>query len=318
MLALALAVSMLGGACGGPDDSLVLIGGEHVDAAAIDRDPLALLPSGVIVLGYLDAATMFASGFGPDVSRVVANVLPIGPESGFVPSRDLVRLYGGIYAMQGADWCVVAQGSFDVDAIRRAADARAQMASGVPLVKSRYAGNDVYTAGNVGFVVLTPHTLLAGNETGMRRALDRLRDGKLERSVPAWMIELASTKGAAFAMAGDVVGQPAVEAAARQAPFVGGLRRARIVGNFQPPGLNFAGSLSYADAPSAASAAAGIQNLSQLTQFMSLLSTWGFGGAMPEVRVAQQGADLAFTAPFDDRFVRWLLSFAAEATRKRW
>ncbi|HSN98612.1 MAG TPA: hypothetical protein VLS89_09940, partial [Candidatus Nanopelagicales bacterium] len=157
--------------CGGAAESLILVGGEPVDAATIDRDPLALLPSGIVMLSYLDAAALFQSSLGGEVDTLIHQLLPIGSESGFVPSRDVTRVHGGLYAMQGADFCAVLQGNFDPEAIRRSADSRALTVLGAPLVKTRYAGNDLYTAGNIGFVVLTRRTVLTGNETGMRRAL---------------------------------------------------------------------------------------------------------------------------------------------------
>ena len=214
-LSVAALLGAASGGCGGANDSLALVGGEQVDAATIDRDPLALLPSGIVMLGYLDATAMFRSGVGGEVEQIVNGLLPIGQESNFVPSRDVTRVYGGLYAMQGADFCAVVQGNFDAAAIRRSADARAVTVLGAPLVKSRYAGNEMYTAGNLGFVVLTPHTVITGNETGIRRALDRLRLGKLESRVPAWMIKVAETKNTTFALAGDLTGQPAVASAAR-------------------------------------------------------------------------------------------------------
>lgn len=85
--------------CAGADDSLVLVGGQHIDASAIDRDPLAMLPGGAIMVSYLDAATMFTSSLGGEVHQIVLNLLPLGPEANFSPSRDVVKVYGGLYAM---------------------------------------------------------------------------------------------------------------------------------------------------------------------------------------------------------------------------
>ncbi|AUX21134.1 hypothetical protein SOCEGT47_016120 [Sorangium cellulosum] len=302
--------------CGGADDSLALVGGEKIDATAIDRDPLAVLPSGAVMLGYLDAAALFTSSLGGEVNQIITSLLPLGPESNFVPARDVVKIHGGLYAMQGADFCAVMQGNFDVDAIRRAADARTVTVIGAPLVKTRYADNDLFTAGNVGFVVLTPHTILTGNETGMRRALDRLRSGKLERSVPAWTVDLIGTRGASFAVAGDLSSQPAVASAAGQLPFLAGLQYVRIIGNFQPPGVNFAGALTYADPQSAASGAVALRNLEQIAKIASLLSSWGFGyGSVPPMQVAQRESDVAFTVPLGEGIVRMLLRTAAETAR---
>ena len=320
-LALALSLASAAPACSGAAESIALIGGEKVDAASIDEDPLVLLPGGVVMLGYIDARAMFATSLGPDMSRLATNLVPLGPESNFVPSRDVVRIYGGVYAMQGADACAVVQGNFDVEAIRRSADARAVTSTGVPLVKTRYADNDIFTAGNVGFVVLTSHTLLTGNETGMRRALDRLRfgarasdSGKLARSVPSWMIDLTATRGAAFAVAGDFSSQVPVGELAREVPFVANLQRLRVIGNFQPPGLNFAGALTYPDPQSAATGAAALRNVQQLTQLVGFLYSLGFGSSIPPMQVAVQQNDVAFTLPMDDKVFGSLLRLAAPST----
>ncbi len=52
------------------------------------------------------------------------------------------------------------------------------------MVKSSYAGRSLYTAGNMGFTVLTQKTLLFGNDTGIRRALDRIQEGRAKRQQP--------------------------------------------------------------------------------------------------------------------------------------
>jgi hypothetical protein len=313
VLALAAASTLLW-ACSGNGEA-VLVDGEKVAPEVIDKDPLALLPSGAIMVSRLDAQAMFRSGFGSDAARLIANLIPLGPESGFVAQRDISTLHGGLYAMQGADFCLVAQGNFDRDAIQRAADARAVTVAGMPLVKSHYAGFDLYTAGNVGFVVLTSRTALSGNETGMRRALDRLRFSKLERSQPEWAIKLMETQNASFAVAGDLTTQPGAAAvAASSLPFVAGLQYVRVLGNFQPPGVNFAGALTYGDAQQAAAGAAALANVRSFAAMMSL-ATVLFGGSIPNMQVAQSGNDVAFTLPLDDRLMRLLLGRVIDATR---
>ncbi|HVK71370.1 MAG TPA: hypothetical protein VM694_43255 [Polyangium sp.] len=318
-LALALSTTLLTvspSGCGGGNQNVVLVGGRQVDPAVIDRDPVALLPSNPVMLGYLDAAAMFQSSLGPDVGSIITAVLPLGPESNFVPSRDVTRVYGGIYAMQGADFCAVIQGNFDVASIHRAAEARTKVSSGLPLVRSRYADMDLYTAGNVGFVLLTPHTALTGNETGMRRALDRLRTSEIKRAVSPWMIDLLSTPNAAFALAGDISGQGTVEAATQKMPFLTGLQKVRTIGNFQPPGMNFAGSLTYADAGSAAAGTTNLADLQKLTGFMGLLSSLGLMGPAPQMQVAQRENDVAFTMPVDTSFARFLLGMLGDVAKK--
>ena len=314
-LALLTAVATSSG-CSGADENLILMGGNRIDPLTIDRDPMALLPSHPVMLGYLDASEMFRSNLGSDVNQIVTMILPLGPESNFVPSRDVKKVYGGIYAMQGADFCAVLQGDFDVESIRRAAEARTMVASKVPLVRSRYSELDLYTAGNIGFVVLTPHTVLTGNETGMRRALDRLRRDKLERTLPTWMADLSNTPGAAFTIAGDFGGQSAVDAATQKMPFLVGLQKFRTIGNFKDPGMNVAGSFTYADTSSAAAGAVQLADLQKLTGFMSLLSSLGLIGTVPTMRVEQRDNDLAFTMPVDTSFARFMLGTLKDLTSK--
>lgn len=314
-LAAALALAVAVPACGG-DQSLVLVGGAKIDDDRIDRDPLALLPSGVILVGYLDAQALFASPWGPDVGTIISNLLPLGPESNFVAKRDVTRVVGGVYAMQGADFCAVVQGSFDTTAIRRAADTRAITALGAPLVKNSYAGNDLYTAGNLGFALLTSHTVLTGNETGMRRALDRLRMGKLERSIRPWMVELFATKNATMAFAGDLGTDAAARSAiAQQAPFLNGARAVRVIGNFEPPGANFAGALTFGDPQTAITGAAALRNAQQIASVVSIFASLG-GFPFPSLQIAHKESDVAFTTQVDDRLVRSLLGVAVDTTRR--
>jgi hypothetical protein len=307
------ALGVLG--CSG-DQSLVLIGGERVDAASIDRDPLRVLPSGAILLGNLHADRLFATALGGQAARVVASFVPIGAESGFSLQRDVRRVVGAVYTMQGADFCAVLQGTFDVAAIERAAQARMQTPSGQPLVKTDYGGYAMYTVANIGFVLLTPQTLLSGNETGMRRALDRLRFGPLELSLPAWTTSVLADPAAAFSWAGDVGAAGVLDAASDRLPFVRGLKIVRALGNFEPPGVNVVGSLTYGDATQAAQAAPTLGELSRIAYFVSLLSTWGFGGQLPPMEVSARGADVAFATKLDTSLASTLLGAIADFMRR--
>jgi len=248
------------------------------------------------------------------VARLTQNLIPLGPSANFVPSRDVTKIYGGVYAMQGADFCMVVQGRFDVESIERAAEARSMTTTGVPLVKTRYAGNEIYTAGNVGFVMLTSSTLLSGNETGIRRALDRLRFTKLSRAVPVWMSDLTVTPNASFTLAGDFTGSVPVDVLTSKAPFMAGMRQLRILGNFQPPGMNLAGTLTYTDPTTATTGAQSLRNVQSFAQLLGLLSTLGFGGSLPPMQVGLQGNDVQFTLPVDSRYASFLLRLGIAAT----
>ncbi len=314
------------------------IAGKRVDPKLIDENPLALLPRGIVVFQSLDAAALFATELGTDVAKVVSAVLPLGPESNFVPQRDVRRVVGGVYAMQGVDFCAVVQGTFDVAAISRAADARLAAPGGVPLVRTRYGDYDLYTVGNVGFVMLTPQAILSGNEIGMRRAVDRLRYSSLERVIPDWMVTLADTKDANLVMCGDfgaesvmattdgmpravprpLAGSPAapvLQAAAAQFPFLSDLRAMRVLGNFKPPGLNLAGSLTYGTNEKAQAGANGLRGVAQMAQWAGLISSLGFGRTLPPIQVAVSGLDVGFVQPVDVAFARTVLGYMQGAIR---
>ncbi len=330
---LALWILCLSMACK-TDQTLVRIGGQPVDAAKVDASPLEVLPSGALFVGTLDAATLFSSNLGGPTAGIVNNLLPLGPESNFQAHRDVHRIYGAVYAMQGADFVAVLQGNFDVPAIQRAAQTRAATPSGLPLIVTRYGDHDMYTIANVGFVPLTAHTIVSGNETGMRRALDRLRYGQLKNDLPPWMVELLhQTSGIApaappgqpptagerpaFVMVGDVGGGSVLQGGAQQIPFLDGMTLVRVLGNFKPPGMNVVGSLSYSDD---AKASAGAQNLAQVQQLAylaSLFATWGFGGRMPDLNVQQQGKDVAFATQFDTSMLNLMLRMIGETLSAR-
>lgn len=325
----ALPASVLAG-CGA---ALVPVEGRRHETRSIDRDRFALLPGRILALADLDLTALFATAIGADVATLIQSVVPLGPESGFSATRDTTRLSGGVYAMQGVDFCAVVQGRFDVASIQRAADARASVASGLTLVKSRYGDRDLYTAGNLGFVLLSAATMIAGNETGIRRAIDRLRFRTLERSIPEWMIALAETPGASFTISGDFGADsllrplrtgaarkaprlpsspaiPVMEAAAGKFPFLSGLRAMRMVGNFQPPGLNFAGTLSYGAADKAANGAEGLRGASQLAQWSNMLT----GANIPPMRLAISGTDVGFVQPIETGAARALINLVRSMT----
>ena len=298
------------------DQNLVPLMGRGVQASTIDESPLLLLPRGALAIGRLNAAALWATGFGGQVANIVTTVLPLGPESGFSPTRDVKKVYGAAYAMQGADFAAIVQGTFDVNAMQRAAEARAATPSGAPVVVTNYGGYALYTVANMGFVALTPTTILSGNETGIRRAIDRLRYSQLTEGVPAWMKEVFDDNEGDFAFAADLRDQGAVGAAKDRLPFVNGLLLARGLGNFQPPGMNLVGSLTYADEPTALAGAQSLQELRRLAYFLTLLSNFGVGGgSAPEIRTQAQGFNVAFAAEIDTALASTVLTMMGKILR---
>jgi hypothetical protein len=307
LLALALPIAAVG--CRhNQGDSLVVTGdGTRLSSETIDADPVALMPSGPVVMFWVDAQAFFASPFGAEIGRIAIKDFPLGQEAGFSPARDTRRVVGGVYSMAGADVVAVVTGDFRPDLIRAAAEQKAVGPTGKPLTHSQYAGNDLFTSGNVGFTVVTPHTMLVGNETGMRSSLDRIRDNRVKRDVPEWMVKLMDNPSASLVAAGDVASQPVVAAAARQAPFLSGLSSFRILGNFQPPGLNLAGALTYPDPAGAASGAASLRGLAQATSFLSLLAVFGVSNPLQSMQADVKDNDVQFVMGIDAQSLTRLL-----------
>ncbi|MSP25417.1 MAG: hypothetical protein EXR75_09685 [Myxococcales bacterium] len=314
LVLLAFAFAFLPG-CPRTDQSLVLIGGARVDAARIDGDPLALLPAAAIFTGVLDARAFYASELGAQAAQLVQQLVPLGAESRFVPQRDVTRVFGALYAMQGVDYCAVVQGNFDPVAIEQAANARVQNPAGLPLVATPYAGYSIYTVADQGFVVLTPRTILSGNQTGMRRALDRLRFGRLGHDLKPWMHELLADEKAAIAVVGNLGKQAVVDAAGAELPFLKGIRMVRALGNFQAPGMNLVGSVSYGDAASAAEGLAALGRLRELASLVSMFAAIGFGTSVPTLELQQQGNDVALATSADTNFMRIVLATLIQAFR---
>lgn len=292
--------SMMVFACGHAKDSLVLAGdGTRLSAEQIDKDPLALLPGGAVGVAYIDLQAAFASQVGPAALGLAASAVPLGADSNFDPRRDLSKAYVGFYSLQGVDAAAVFVGTFDPDAIRASVDRRAPTILGAPLTKLSYAGNDLYIAGGVGFVVVTKHTLIAGNETGIRRCLDRIRDKNIRRDIAEWMVQLVESPKASIVAAADLTSQAQIAGAAQQLPFVNGLKLARVLGNFEPPGINFAGALTYPDPSSAQQAGQSVQRIAQWTAYTSLLALIGIRPPIQDMQVRTEQNDVQFIIKVD-------------------
>lgn len=306
-LVLAAALSV---ACSKKEDVIIAAADQvHVSDADIDRDPVALLPGSAIGIVHVDAPALFRSEFGQHLRQIAQARVPLPPSAGFEPTRDLAALYVGLYSMQGVDVAGVAIGTFDPQAIERAADGTTLTPLGAPLVKTTYARRTLYVSRNVGFVVLTPHTVLFGDETGIRRALDRLSDGRAQHETPAWVDQLLATPNAATAGAFDLTSGAPVEAATKNFPFLKGLKTAKVVGNFEPPGMNFAGTLTYPDPQTAQASCQSIQQTaSTVRNYSFFLQLAGIGNPIQKLETVASGNDAQFVLGVDSRTVEWLLN----------
>lgn len=314
---LALLAAITLGACGGgnanqPAPTLATSSAQPnappLTAAALEADPLGLFPSGALGMFSVDLRAFYTSqSAGPIAAQVAEKYFPIGAEAGFSASRDLDRAMGGIYSMQGADVLATLVGRFDEVKIRAAADGKTQLRGGGLLVASTYAGRTMYTVADAGFAVLTPHLVLAGTKTTIKRALDRIRDQRLSHDAPAWMLQTLATPGAAAALALDTKSMPL-------ANFTGGfplkgtdgMTALRLLANFQPPGMHVAGAATYADEAHAQAGAAGLSALFSSTAFNVATSAFGLAIRDPKITPAKNDAQISFAV--DDASLRALIS----------
>lgn len=262
--------------CSKSQDVIVHTGqGKEKTAFEIDSDPLALLPDGAITVGVLDMQALFASQFGDKLLEVARRRAPVPDAAGFEPKRDLTKAYFGTYSMQGADVAGVALGSFDPQKIEASADGVHKTPLGVPVTKTTYAGRALYTAESVGFTILTTRTALFGNQTGIRRALDRIKDGTAKRELAPWAAKVLAENGAPFAFGSNLKENPVPNALRSKLPFLDGVETLSVVGNFAPPGVNLAGTLVYPNEAAAATGAGKVAEtramLDTYTPFLALL-----------------------------------------------
>ena len=285
--------------------------GKGLTAEDIDRDPWALLPEGALAWVYLDTRQLFESRFGDQTLALTERAMPIPPEAGFEPKRDLQKLQLGLYSMQGADFAGVASGQFDPQKIEQAASSTAKTPLGYPVEKSRYAERTLYVAGDAGFSVVTPHTVVFGNMTGMRRVLDRIQEGRVERPIPTWLDGLLKTPDAALVLGGDLTSNPLSAATRQQLPFLDGLKTVQLLGNFKDPGLNFAGTLSYDTDAAAERGATNLMNVDQLLKSYGwVMSLLGLAQPIQRLEAHAEDSNTKLVLAVDGQAVAMLLGRA--------
>ena len=297
--ACALGLALAG--CAKSEDVIVHTGqGKEKTAPQIDADPLALLPGGAITVGVLDAQALFASQFGDKLLEVAKRRAPVPDAAGFEPKRDISKVYFGVYSMQGADVAGVAVGTFDAKKIEAAADGVQKTPLGVPVTKTTYAGRALYTADSIGFTILTSRTALFGNQTGIRRALDRIKEGTAKRELPAWAAKVLSPGAAPFAFGSNLKENPVPNALRSKLPFLDGVETLAVVGNFAPPGVNLAGTLVYPDEDSAKTGAAKVaQTRAMLDTYTPFLAILGIPQPVRKLEADAVGKEGHFVAGID-------------------
>lgn len=248
--ALVVLLAAFSSACGARQEVVVSSIEERADSAEIDSDPWALFPPGAVSWARLSADKMFSASFGAEMATFLGEQLPISRDVGFDPSDHVTDVYAAAYATVGTDVALVLRGHFESGVIERGFRAQPLARTGETIVKRSFAGSEIYVAGGVAFSVQTTQTAVYGTELGVRRVLERIEMGTLERTLPAWFEDMLQQR-ADFCLGIDLDAQPVPATLRTKLSFLEGLRAARVLGNFENPGLNLAGTLTYDSAGSA-------------------------------------------------------------------
>lgn len=294
--------------CSKEPDVVAYTPAEKKAEPAIDADPLALLPSGMLGLVSLDLKPLLAASFGGELVALAERFAPLPRSAEFDPKRDVDRLIVASYSMQGVDYVGVARGRFKPAAIEAAAKSGEPSPLGAPVTQSTYAGRSVATVQDAAFAVLSQRTVLFGNPTALQRALDRIQEGHVERTLPTWLEKLLATPKAPIVAALDLAGQPAPDALRRQLGFLEGLETARVVGNYDPPGVNLAGTLTYGDAGAAQRGTESLNRMQDLlTHYEWVLKALGVGRPLERLEAQPREKETTFVVAINGDSLKQIL-----------
>lgn len=254
------AVTLLAAACSSEEIIVKTASGVELKAEDIDAEPLALVPPGSIAILNLQPKELFQSPLGHHFLNLARAQFPIPASARFEAERDLDRLIVAVYSSAGVDFSGVALGAFDAEALQAAAQRSDSTPLGTPLVAVRYSQWEFFVSGNIGFCVLTPRTVLFGNEVGIRRALDRLERGDLAVQMDSEVESLIRNPGAPIAL-GASNADSSLDAVVQRTPLANNLRMVRLVANLQAPGMNVAGTFTFGDEASARAAKSGVDQV---------------------------------------------------------
>lgn len=293
-------------ACGrGPEIILRTANGVEVTAEQIDREPLWLLPPGGVGWFHLQVDQAARTELGQYVLRDLKARFPLPESAGFSLERDVAKLSVATYSMKGLDFAGVATGRFDPQRIAAAALEHRGGAFSPQLTRSEYAGRTLFTTLSVGFVVVTPQTAIFGNEVGIRRCLDRIAESRVNDDLPAWVKELLATPNAAFSAGVDLSASAMTAALPDRLLPLQGASMARAVGNFEPPGINLAGTISHIDHQAARGSANGLLQAGGSVNIYGRLL--GFGQPIRKLETQAVGNDTQVVLAVDASAIELLM-----------
>lgn len=254
-----------------PEVVIVSAEGHRASASEVDEDAWRLLPTGAVAWWRSDAKALFAAEFGPQLSRLLTNLLPFSQGAGIDPNKDIDLVVGGLYATVGSDVVTICKGRFRKEATAEAIVKNPKSVGDRSIRSVEFAGAKMYVVEQVAMAILTDETMVFGTQLGVRRVLERVEEGRLKRELPAWYEGLLSTPGAELQLGIDLDSQPIPGHLGDKFAFLKGLRAARLVGNFRDPGLNLAGTLSYDSPANATRGAEEIESVKKKFEEWSLI-----------------------------------------------
>lgn len=243
---LGLGFSLLLAGCGSQQEHIVdAAGGRRAPDVAIDRDSWGLFPAGALVWGQVDIQALSRAEFGPAILERAQRGVPLSRGAGIDWAKDVETAHFAVYASARGDVATVLKGRFDAQKLRAAITADPVTSSGEPISISKFAGAEVIHAGAWSLSILTSRTIAVGTEIGVRRILERVEEGRVARALPHWFEKMLQTAGGRAHLGVDLDAQPVPATIRSELDFLAGIRGARLIGNFESPGLNIAGTLSY-------------------------------------------------------------------------
>jgi hypothetical protein len=149
---------------------------------------------------------------------------------------------------------------------------------------------------------------------GMRRAIDRIRKGKLDRRLPAWLERQLAGTQAPVVMGVNLKDNPLSAATRRDLPFLNGMETLGVIANFEDPGVNLAGTATYPDASAAQQGAQSLKQLNDYLQSMGwLMALLGIAQPLKSLVTESALTEARFVAQIDgaaaDRLIGQLDAF---------
>jgi hypothetical protein len=147
----------------------------------------------------------------------------------------------------------------------------------------------------------------------MRRALDRISEGRARNQLPSYMQKLLASTTAPIVFGADFTSSPLPDASRQELAFLTGLKTVALVGNFEDPGLNLAGTLTYADADAAQKGAQSLISLRMKVESVApFLALLGIGQPVRRLEAQPKDKDVSFVAAIDGAAVAVLLDKAQD------